>query len=180
MVTGLFLLAPLGLTIVIVSKIVDLVNAWSPIGFWGGLGIALVAIFAVGWVSRTAAGSLLSVIDEALSKVPGLGTIYGYLRDLMKAFSGDDARFKQPVWVYPYPRSKMRLIGFITREDLAVLGLRGEVAVFLPLAYNISGTLVVVPRSQVKPVKTRSHDLLAFVATGGLTGATVSGDEAKD
>jgi uncharacterized membrane protein len=137
-------------------------------------------VFVVGWVSRTAAGSLLSVIDEALVKVPGLGTIYGYLSDLMKAFSGDDARFKSPVWVYPYPKSKMRLIGFVTREDLTVLGLKGEVAVFLPLAYNISGTLVILPRNLVKPVKTRSQDLLAFVATAGLTGASEPGIEAKD
>lgn len=180
MVTGLLLLAPLGLTLWFVEKIVDMVQSHSPIGFWGGLGVALAGIFLVGFLSRTAAGSLLSVVDEALTKVPGLGTIYGYLRDLMKAFSGDDARFKQPVWVYPYPGSKMRLIGFITREDLSVLGLKGEVAVFLPLSYNISGTLVVLPRSQVKPVKTRSKDLLAFVATAGLTGATEHGEESKD
>lgn len=179
MVTGLLLLAPLGLTFLFVEKIVDMVQARSPIGFWGGLGVALGTIFLVGWLSRTAAGSLLSVVDDALTKVPGLGGIYGYLRDLMKAFSGDDARFKQPVWVYPYPGSKMRLIGFITREDLRVLGLKGEVAVFLPLAYNISGTLVVLPRAQVKAVKTRAKDLLAFVATGGLAGATIAGEEPK-
>jgi uncharacterized membrane protein len=180
MVTGLLLLAPLGLTVLFVMKLAEVVTDHSPIGFWGGLGVAFLTVFLVGWLSRTAAGSLLSVVDEALTKVPGLGTIYGYLRDLMKAFSGDDARFKQPVWLYPFPKSRMRLIGFITREDLTVLGLKGEVAVFLPLAYNISGTLVVVPRSQVKPLRTRSKDLLAFVATGGLTGATEAGEEPKD
>ncbi|HXC65201.1 MAG TPA: DUF502 domain-containing protein, partial [bacterium] len=141
------------------------------VGLWGGLGFALAVIYLVGFISRTAAGSLLSVVDEVLAKVPGLGTIYGYLRDLMQAISGEDARFKTPVWVHPYPRSKMKMIGFITREDLRSLGLRGEVAVFLPLAYNISGTLVILPRSQVTPVNTRSKDLLAFVATAGLTGA---------
>ena len=171
-VTGLLLLAPLVITVLIVRNIVGWVEANSPIGFWGGLGVALAVIFLVGWISRTALGSLVSMIDDLLARVP----IYGYLRDLMKAFSGEDGRFKQPVWVYPYPKSHMRLIGFVTRKDLKVLGLKNEVAVFIPLAYNISGTLVVVPTRQIKPVKTRSSDLLAFVATAGLAGA----HDAKD
>jgi uncharacterized membrane protein len=174
-VTGFLLLAPLAITIWIVNRIADVVRDNSPIGFWGGLGLALGCIYIVGLISRTAAGSLLSIVDEILAKVPGLGTIYGYLRDLMQAMGGEDARFKSPVWVYPYPGSKMKLIGFVTRTDLRTLGLRGEVAVFLPLAYNISGTLVILPKSQVKPVRTRSNDLLAFVATAGLTGAHESG-----
>jgi uncharacterized membrane protein len=170
-VTGFLLLAPLAITTLIVRNIAEFVRANSPVGLWGGLGFALALIYMVGLISRTAAGSLLSVLDEILAKVPGLGTIYGYLRDLMQAMGGEDARFKSPVWVYPYPRSRMKLIGFVTRTDLRTLGLRGEVAVFLPLAYNISGTLVILPKSQVKPVRTRSKDLLAFVATAGLTGA---------
>lgn len=179
-VTGLLLLAPLAITVLIVNRIADIVRDNSPFGLWGGLGIAVGVIFLVGWVSRTAAGSLLSLVDEAATKVPGLGVIYGYLRDLVKAFGGDDARFKQPVWVYPYPRSRMRLIGFVTREDLGSLGAKGDVAVFMPLAYNISGTLVVIPRSQIKPIKTRSKDLLAFVASGGLTGGHDPGPGDRD
>jgi uncharacterized membrane protein len=178
--TGLVLLAPLGITILIVQKIVGLVEASSPIGFWGGLGVALAVIFVVGLISRTALRSLGPAIDDFLHRIPGVGAIYGYTRDLMKAFAGQDKRFSHPVWVYPYPRSKMRLIGFITREDLRVLGLKGEVAVFIPLAYNISGTLVVLPRNQVKVVETKSKDLLAFVATGGLSGAHAPGSDRGD
>lgn len=178
--TGLVLLAPLAITALIVKKIADMVQASSPIGFWGGLGVAVAMIFVVGLVSRTALRGLGPMIDELLIRIPGVGAIYGYTRDLTKAFSGNDKRFAHPVWVYPYPRSKMRLIGFITREDLRVLGLKDEVAVFIPLAYNISGTLVVLPRSQVKAVETRSKDLLAFVATGGLSGAHYPGAERRN
>jgi uncharacterized membrane protein len=174
-VTGVLLLAPLAITSWIVWSFIGMVDAHSPFGQWWGTVIAvvlvLVLIYAVGWISRTALGSLLSLLDDVILKVPGVGLIYGYIHDAAQAFGGDDKRSRQPVWVYPYPNSKMRMIGFITREDLKVLGLKGEVAVFIALAYNISGLLVIVPRSQVKPLKTKSKDLLAFVATGGLAGA---------
>jgi len=173
-VTGMLLLAPLAVTTWIVVTIFYWGEEHSPFfGFWGGLGLALTLIFIVGWVSRTAMGPLLSMVDDVLAKVPGLGILYGYLRDMVQGFGGDDQRFRQPVWVYPYPGSKMRMIGFVTREDLSVLGLKNEVAVFLAMGYSISGFLVVVPRNQVKPLKTKSKDLLAFVATGGLAGAHV-------
>jgi uncharacterized membrane protein len=173
--TGMLLLAPLAVTSWVVWAFITMVDAHSPFGQWWGTVIAvvlvLVLIYLVGWISRTALGSLLSLLDEVISKVPGVGLIYGYIHDMVQALAGDDKRFRQPVWVYPYPRSKMRMIGFVTREDLKVLGLKGDIAVFIALAYNISGLLVIVPRSQVKPLKTKSKDLLAFVATGGLAGA---------
>jgi uncharacterized membrane protein len=170
-VTGVLLLSPLAVTTLIVFTIVGWVEAHSPFGFWGGLGLAVGVIFAVGWISRTALGSLLSLIDDMLAKVPGVGMIYGYIHDMVHGLGGADQRFRQPVWVFPYPGSKMKMIGFITREDLGVLGLKNEVAVFVTFGYSISGVLVMLPRSQVKPLKTKSKDLLAFVATGGLTGA---------
>jgi uncharacterized membrane protein len=174
MVTGLLVLAPLAVTTLIVFTIYKWVDDHSPFEFRGGSLLAVVVvlliIYVVGWVSRTALGSLVSLFSDVIIKVPGVGMIYSYVRDMVQALGGNDNRFRQPVWVYPYPRSKMRMIGFITREDLSVLGLKGDVAVFLALAYNISGILVILPRNQVKPLKTKSKDLLAFVATGGLAG----------
>ncbi len=168
---GLLLLAPLAVTTLIVFTIVGWVEAHSPFGFWGGLGFAVALVFAVGWISRTALGSLLALAEDALTRVPGLGALYGYLRDMTQGLGGNEHRFSRPVWVYPYPGSRLRFIGFVTREDLSVLGCKGDVAVFVTMAYSISGFLVVVPKSQVKALKSVSKDLLAFVATGGLAGA---------
>lgn len=169
-VAGVLLLAPLAVTGLIVFNIVAWFAARSSFGLWIGLALALVLILLVGWISRTALGSLLSLADDALAKVPGLGLVYGYVRDMVQSLAGNEQRFRQPVWVYPYPRSRLRMIGFVTREDLSALGAKGDIAVFLAYAYSISGVVVVLPRSQVKPLKTRSKDLLAFVATGGLAG----------
>lgn len=177
---GLLLLAPLALTALVVWKIVKWVEAYSPVfGFWGGAGIALALILLVGWISRTAASRLLGFVDEAVARIPGLGTLYSSLRDLAQALGGKDKRFNKPVWVYPVPGSRLRLVGFVTREDLGFLGARGEVAVFLPMAYNFAGHLVVLPRRQVKPVDPRAREVFGFVATGGLAGGHAAARAAK-
>lgn len=173
-VTGLIVLAPLTATVLILKSLYDWLKDKSPFQFVGGtfvtLAIITLIVFMVGWLSRTALGSILDHVDEWLARFPGVGIIYKSVRDLVNAISGEEARFRHPVWVKPIPGSPLKFIGFVTREDLAQLGLKGEVAVYLPDSYNISGKLVILPRKAVKPVKTNSKDLFAFVATAGLTG----------
>lgn len=173
--TGLIVLAPLFATVWILWGLYDYVSARSPFAFPGGWVVTLATvaliILAVGWLSRTALGSFMELIEDWLIRLPGLGLIYRSLRELVNAVSGEERRFKHPVWVRPFRGSSLKLIGFITREDLAHLGVKGEVAVYMPHSYNISGQLVVLPRRAVTPIKTKSRDLFAFVATGGLTGA---------
>ncbi len=187
-VTGLIVLAPLAATAFILKSLYDYVGSISPFGFFGNAflstlatGVAVVLIILlVGWLSRTALGSVLELADDGIAKLPGVGLIYSALRDLVNAVSGEERRFRHPVWVRPVPASPLKLIGFITRDDLSQLGVKGEVAVYLPDSYNISGKLVVVPKRLVTPIKSRSRDLFAFVATGGLTGAHSGGRDARD
>lgn len=177
-ITGLVVLAPLAATAFILRGLYEWVKLNSPFDFAGGTALTLlivaVIIVLVGWLSRTALGSVLDLIDDGLARLPGVGLIYKALRDLVNAISGEERRFRHPVWVWPIPGSKLKFIGFVTREDLRHLGLRSEVAVYLPDSYNISGKLVVVPKSMVKPIKSGDHNLFAFVVTGGLTGASTA------
>lgn len=182
--TGLIVLAPLAATAWIVWSLYDYVQGVSPFEFAGGalltLLVVVMIILAVGWLSRTALGSVMDSVEEWLARIPGVGLIYKALRELVNAISGKERRFQHPVWVHPLPGSPLKLIGFITREDLSHLGVTDEVAVYLPDSYNISGKLVIVPRETVKPIESSSRDLFAFVATGGLTGAQQAPLEPKD
>jgi len=174
-VTGLILLAPVAATVWVLKFIFDRMRQYSPFSFWGGELVTLLALLAfivlVGWLSRTAMGGMLSLFGGALARIPVLGLVYSSVRDLVNAVSGEERRFRHPVWVRPLADSPVRLIGFITREDLSILGAHDEVAVYLPDSYNISGKLLVVPKVLVEPIRTESSDLFAFVATGGLSGA---------
>jgi uncharacterized membrane protein len=178
--TGLLLLAPLAVTVWVLKGIYQWLDSLSPFGFLGGpaltgpaltLASILLFIFAIGWLSRTALGSILTLIDDTLTRVPGVNFVYNSVRDLVKAFGGDQHGFTHPVWLKVAPSASIRMIGFVTREDLSNLGAKGDVAVYLPHSYAISGVVVFVPKRLVKPVQTQGRDTFAFLATGGLTGA---------
>jgi uncharacterized membrane protein len=180
-VTGIILLAPMAATIWVINFLLGALEPVTP-KLEGGIFVTFLAhlipvvallaiILLVGWLSRTALGGLASMVGDFVSRLPVLGLVYSSVRDLVNAVSGEEKRFQHPVWVKPIANSPLRFIGFITREDLAVLGAPGDVAVYLPHSYNISGNLIVVPRRVVRPIKTKSADLFAFVATGGMSGA---------
>jgi uncharacterized membrane protein len=180
-VTGLILLAPMAATVWVINFLLTALEPVTP-ALSGGLLVTFLAhlipvvviiliILLVGWLSRTALGGLASMVTDFVSRLPVLGLVYSSVRDLVNAVSGEERRFQHPVWVKPIANSPLRFIGFITREDLAMLGAKGDVAVYLPHSYNISGNLIIVPRRVVRPIKTKSADLFAFVATGGMSGA---------
>jgi uncharacterized membrane protein len=72
-----------------------------------------------------------------------------------------------------YPGTQMRLLGFITRSDFSDLpqGVANadDVAVYLPMSYQVGGYTVVVPRSQITPVNMARDEAMRFVLTAGLT-----------
>src|SRR5262249_50667071 len=68
------------------------------------------------------------------------------------------------------PGSRARMLGFVTREHLEALGMKGEVAVYFPQSYNFAGYLAVVPRDQVEPLDVSTTDLMTFVVSGGVSG----------
>jgi uncharacterized membrane protein len=62
------------------------------------------------------------------------------------------------------------ILGFITREAVALEGLEDHVAVYLPQAYNFAGNLVFVRRSRVRPLDVKSSELMSFIISGGIAG----------
>jgi uncharacterized membrane protein len=64
----------------------------------------------------------------------------------------------------------VRVLGFVTRDDLAALGLAGSVAVYVPQSYNFSGTLLIVPTDRVEPLHTGAGELMTFIVSGGVSG----------
>jgi uncharacterized membrane protein len=63
----------------------------------------------------------------------------------------------------------IRVVGFITREDLSMLGLKDDVAVYLPQSYNFAGNLLIVPRDRVTPIDARPSQVTTFIVSGGVS-----------
>ncbi len=180
-VQGLIVLLPLTTTLGIVTyvfnKLDDLLHVGAAIGPHGigipGLGfvVAVVTITAVGWLASLFLGKwLVRITDWLIGRIPLVSSIYRTIKDVLLALGGDKKTFEHPVVVTLSPGSPLKMLGFVTRHDLAEIGLPGEVAVLLQQSLNFAGNLVVLPKAQVRALDVDSGRFLTFLMSGGLTG----------
>jgi uncharacterized membrane protein len=169
---GLVLLTPLAVTVWICWIVLRNVDGWLglPIPGAGFLAtVVLITLFGF-FGSNLLTRSAVSALEAVLGRLPFVRLLYGSTKDLLNAFVGEKRRFDQPVIVSITADNAVRLMGFVTQESLAHLGLDGQVAVYCPHSYNFSGQLYVVRTSQVEPLDVASADAMAFVVSGGVAG----------
>jgi uncharacterized membrane protein len=178
---GLVVLAPLVLTVWLTFEIFRRVDRWLG-GLFGftipGAGvlltIALITLFGF-LASNLLARTLLGAVEAIFARLPFVRLLYGSTRDLLNAFVGERRRFDTPVLVTLSPDSNVKALGFVTQESLERYGHGDHVAVYLPQSYNFAGQLVVVPASQVERIRAGGADIMAFIVSGGVTGAAGPG-----
>ncbi|NVK42414.1 MAG: DUF502 domain-containing protein [Oceanospirillaceae bacterium] len=135
-----------------------------------GIAATLAVIVLTGLVASNYLGKfLLGRIDALLDRIPLVKMLYSSLKDLFRAFLGNQKSFSKPVLVQLSEDGAVRLIGFVTQESLADFGLDDDVAVYLPQSYNFAGNLIVVPRARVRPLDVPAAQVTAFVVSGGVS-----------
>ena len=185
--TGLFTVLPILATIYLMVWLFSLVEGFLgrqlkwliPDEYYhGGMGMAaaVVVIFVVGllthaWLFRR----LLKWLEGLVLRVPLVKAIYKSIKDLFGMFSADQSEQTLQVVSVALPGS-MRLIGFVTRRDFSGLpeGIAGsdEVAVYLPMSYQVGGYTVILPRQSITPLDMPRNQAMRFVLTAGLTSET--------
>ena len=140
-----------------------------------GLLVGVAAIFFIGLaLNAFLIQKLMGLAEAAVNRIPLVKTLYGSVKDFIGFFAArKDREFNQVVTVeLNFGGTPMRLIGFVTRTDFEGLpeGIGGaeEMAVYLPLSYQIGGYMVIVPRQAVKPVDITPHRAMGFVLTAGM------------
>ena len=168
---GVIVVAPVAVTVYICYAIFTSIDNWLGFRIPGvGFLLTIVLITLVGFfASNLITRGLLSAVEATLERLPFVRLLYGSTRDLLNAFVGEKRRFDKPVLVAPIAQSGVRVLGFLTQESLAVIGLRDHVTVYVPQSYGFAGQLIVVPAAQVTPLGTESADLMAFIISGGVT-----------
>ena len=135
-----------------------------------GIGIIfLVGLFMRAWIVR----KVFSWAEGLLGRVPIVKTVYGSARDLIGFVTNSkDREFNQVVTI-TWPNTQIRLLGFVTRDDLhhiaAGLAPEGSISVYLPMSYQIGGYTVFVPRNAVEPVDMSMNDAMRFAITAGMS-----------
>ncbi|MGB9792168.1 MAG: DUF502 domain-containing protein [Thermacetogeniaceae bacterium] len=180
-ITGIFVLLPLIITAYILVFVFQLVDGilrnlivyciGRPVPGLGFL-IMLFLVFIAGIFGTNVVGKkLLAFGEEILRRIPVVKSIYTTAKQVMEALTMHrQGAFKQVVLV-EYPRRDAYSIGFVTGKAPAEV--REKVGddllnVFIPVSPPTQGSLVMVPRRDVRFLEMGVEEGLKLLISGGI------------
>jgi uncharacterized membrane protein len=197
-ISGLFLIAPLGVTIFVIQFLVN--NIGDPISkyifssvdpatlesqkfLFNTLStvIAVLLITLLGLFSNYLFGRLLiRIFERIMSRLPFINTIYRTVKQIVDTFSTQNRSvFQTPVMI-EFPQQGTYSIGFLTNEA------RGETAakapgalinVFIPTTPNpTSGFLILTPRDKIIELEMSVGDAMKLLISGGAVAPAYNAD----
>jgi uncharacterized membrane protein len=174
---GLLFVFPVFATIYIFILLINWANSlfdtllldWMPVHIPGlGLITAILLIVFLGFlVSRVVTQPVFNFLEQLMGKTPFIKIIYSALKDLTEAFVGDQKKFNKPVLV-TFSEGVDR-IGFVTSENLDLIGIEERITVYCPHSYNFSGNLFLVDPARVHPLNVSPADAMKFAVSAGVT-----------
>ncbi|GAX91560.1 DUF502 domain-containing protein [Effusibacillus lacus] len=137
-----------------------------------GLLLSIVLITLVGWlatqyVSRT----LLNRFERLIARIPIVKSLYSIIKETIESFFGEKRSFAK-VALVRIPDTSMRMMGFVTSEDMDKLSdqLSGHIAVYLPQSFQVAGFTVLVPKEDVEILDISAEDAMRFILSAGVSG----------
>ncbi len=133
--------------------------------------LAVALISAVGVLARYYIGKkIIDWTDRVLMRVPFLNKIYGAIKQVNDAFSGNKHSFKTVVLV-EFPREGIYSIGFLTseqRDEVQQKTREKVVCVFVPTTPNpTSGFLILVPEDKVTKLDMSVAEGIKYIVSLG-------------
>jgi uncharacterized membrane protein len=140
-----------------------------------GLVVAIVVVFLVGLLMHAILfRRLFGWTEKLLLEIPLVRSVYSAMRDLLGLFANHKDPSLQVVSL-DLP-GNLRVLGFVTRADFsdapAGIARPDEVAVYLPMSYQVGGYTVFVPKSSLTVVEMSREDAMKFILTAGLKSAS--------
>jgi uncharacterized membrane protein len=138
-----------------------------------GLLLALALVFIVGLLMHALVfRKVFGAVEHLLLEIPILRSVYAAVRELFGLHNTYQQSETLQVVAITLPGTQMRLLGFVSRADFEGLpegvGHVGEVAVYLPMSYQIGGYTLFVPRELLIPVRMSREEAMKFILTAGL------------
>jgi uncharacterized membrane protein len=189
-ITGLFLLAPLGVSVFVVNFLITSIG--DPAGkiFFGWfIGpapkattsffisvvstiIVVVLITVLGFASQYLIGNwLLRHAESLMLRVPFIGLVYRTTKQIMDTFRQQQKAAFQKVVLIEFPRTGVYAVGFITstaQGELQQRTAKHVINVFVPTTPNpTSGFLIVTPADEVIELDMSIGDGMKLIISGG-------------
>jgi len=185
LVTGLLILLPLVVTVVVVKISVDFVN--RTVGTWlprlkelepgddwylyfqvTGYVVVLTFVICTGMIASWAIGRrFIAIAENIMARIPFINKVYMAVRQIRDAF----VQRKGTVFLYPvlveYPRKNIYVMGLVTAEQCDTVVAGDYVGVFIPTTPNpTSGYLVFFSREEVVRVDMTIEDAMKLIISG--------------
>lgn len=186
--SGALLLAPLIVTLWAFSQIIGFVGGtFRPIYehylpaslqripfFWDLLATLAVVLLvtAFGFLSNYVLGKyFFSIGERAVLRVPGVGTVYQSVKQIVTTFRGQNRNLFNKVVLIQFPRQGIWSLAFLTNKDCGephTMTGRDVWTVFVPTTPNpTSGFLLMVPSSDVIELAMSPGDAMKMIISGG-------------
>ena len=178
---GLIAVAPLALTLALFLWFFNMLEGVFSVPlkalvgkhYFSGLGIlvALVLIFLIGivinnWLIQKCSKGM----ESLLTRIPLVKTLYNSIGEMMSYFKSKENQKQGQVVLVEIAGSN--LIGIVTRDSFEGLpdgiGTEEDVAVFLPMSYQIGGYTIFIPRSRVTKLSMTVEEGMRFAITAGV------------
>jgi uncharacterized membrane protein len=192
--TGLVVIAPIGLTVWLVWTVIGWFDSWVlpfiPRGYrpdiWllerfgldisiRGIGVAFFLLFTlvIGWVVKGYIGrAILRWAENLVQKTPVIRSVYGGIKQIAETILNQDQQSFEHACLIEYPRRGLWAIAFISTSAKGEIAARASeplLSVFLPTTPNpTSGFLLFVPAEDVVYLDMTVEDAAKLVISAGL------------
>lgn len=130
-----------------------------------GMGIAMKEIHI---------GKFVRLMERTLLKVPLLKSVYSISKDFLEYMASDrEKRSMGQVVSVSFDEAGCKLVGFMTEEHPGkhspLLEREDNVAVYLPMGYQIGGYTIIVSRNRVQTLNMSFEEAMRFILTAGVS-----------
>jgi uncharacterized membrane protein len=202
LMAGLVALAPLGITMMLITWLVDLANralrllppqfrldTWAGVHIPGlnvliALLVVLLVVVLIGALTTNFIGRhIMRWIDMLMDRIPIIRSIHSAVRQLLKTMlMGSGKAFREVVLV-PFPMQGNWAIGFVTSETrLPADGFADcdMVCVFVPnTPIPTAGWLLYMARADLRPLALSVEEAMKLVVSGGVIATPADEHDAK-
>ncbi|WP_425046332.1 DUF502 domain-containing protein [Primorskyibacter sp. S87] len=188
--TGLVVIAPVGLTIWLIWTVVGWIdgfvlplipNNFQPEEYIGinlrGVGVIIFLVFTVlvGWIAKGIIGrSLISFAESLVDRMPVVRSVYSGIKQISETVFAQSERSFEKACLIQYPRRGIWAIGFISTTARGEVSVRAEtggqlLSIFVPTTPNpTSGFLLFFPAEDVIELDMSVEDAAKLVISAGL------------
>ena len=190
-ISGLLVLAPVGVTILVVDFLVQKLGAPTRRIILPGLGIdedsrfwldyglniaslviVLVLITLLGWLSQLFIGRfVVKTFERIVDGLPVVRSVYNTVKQIRDTFVQQDKAVFQKTVLVEYPRTGVWVLGFLTgsgKGEPQSITQENLLNIFVPTTPNpTSGFLLMVPEDEVKFMQMSVSDGMKLIISGG-------------